>query len=52
MIKVVEVPDTNFINISDATLSGHTVTITDTADVDSDIVEIELTEASNISFTR
>lgn len=52
MIKIVEVPDTNFITISDATLSGHTATITDTADAASDVVQIELTEASNISFTR
>lgn len=51
-MKIVEVPDTNFLSVSDATLSGHTATITDTADVTSDVVQIELTEASNISFTR
>ena len=52
MIKVVEVPDMNFISVSDARLSGHTVTITDPVDSASDVVKIELTEASNISFTR
>lgn len=52
MIKIVEVPDTNFINFTDATLAGHTATITDTVDSASDVIEIELTEASNISFTR